>query len=36
MGTVRASFYIYNTLDDAKKLVEAINAATDYFKEWLI
>ena len=36
MGTVRASFYIYNTLDDAKNLVEAINAATDYFKEWLI
>ena len=36
IGTVRASFYIYNTLDDAKKLVEAINAATDYFKEWLI
>jgi len=36
MGTVRASFYIYNTLDDAKKLVEAINAAADYFKEWLI
>ena len=36
MGTVRASFYVYNTLDDAKKLVEAINAATDYFKEWLI
>ena len=36
MGTVRASFYIYNTLEDAKKLVEAINAATDYFKEWLI
>ena len=36
MGTVRASFYIYNTLDDAKKLVEALNAATDYFKEWLI
>ena len=36
VGTVRASFYIYNTLDDAKKLVEAINAAADYFKEWLI
>ena len=36
MGTVRASFYIYNTLEDAKKLVEALNAATDYFKEWLI
>lgn len=36
MGTVRASFYIYNTLDDAKKLVEAINAACDYFKEWII
>ena len=36
MGTVRASFYIYNTLEDAKKLVDAINAATDYFKEWLI
>ncbi len=35
-GTVRASFYIYNTLDDAKKLVDAINKACDYFKEWVI
>lgn len=36
MGTVRASFYIYNTLDDAKALVQAIKDACDYFKEWII
>lgn len=36
MGTVRASFYIYNTLEDAKALVQTINEACDYFKEWLI
>lgn len=36
MGTVRASFYIYNTIDDAKKLVFAINEACNYFKEWII
>ena len=36
MGTVRASFYVYNTLEDAKELVKAINEACDYFKEWVI
>ena len=36
MGTVRASFYIYNTIEDAKKLVLAINEACNYFKEWII
>lgn len=36
MGTVRASFYIYNTIDDAKKLVFAINEACNYFKEWIV
>lgn len=34
-GNVRASFYIYNTMDDAKKFVDAVNEACDYFKEWL-
>ena len=36
MGTVRASFYIYNTIEDAKKLVAAILNACEYFKEWII
>lgn len=34
-GNVRASFYIYNTMNDAKQLVNAINEACNYFKEWL-
>ena len=34
-GNVRASFYLYNTMDDAKALVDAIKEACDYFKEWL-
>ena len=35
IGNVRASFYIYNTMDDAKALVKAIKEAIQYFKEWL-
>lgn len=31
-GTVRASFYIYNTLDDVDTLVEGIKSAQSYFK----
>ena len=36
MGTVRASFYIYNTIEEAQALVAAINGACEYFKEWII
>lgn len=35
IGTVRASFYIYNTMEDAEKLVKAIKEAINYFKEWM-
>ena len=31
-GTVRASFYIYNTLEDVDTLVEGIKSAQSYFK----
>jgi cysteine desulfurase / selenocysteine lyase len=31
-GTTRASFYIYNTLDDVDTLVDAIISAQEYFK----
>lgn len=34
LGTVRASFYIYNTLDDAKALIEAVKKAVKYYEEW--
>ena len=33
-GTVRASFYIYNTLDDAKALVNTVKAAVKYYEGW--
>ena len=36
MGTVRASFYIYNTIEEAQALVAAINGACEYFKEWIV
>jgi cysteine desulfurase/selenocysteine lyase len=31
-GTARASFYVYNTLEEVDVLVEALEAARDYFK----
>ena len=31
-GTARASFYIYNTLEEVDALVEALNTASSYFK----
>lgn len=34
VGTLRACFYLYNDLDDAKKFVETVKAAAQYFKEW--
>lgn len=34
VGTLRVCFYIYNDLEDAKKFVEAVKAASEYFKEW--
>jgi len=35
VGTVRASFYLYNTMEDAKALVEGVKSAVVYFKEWM-
>ena len=34
VGTLRACFYLYNDLEDAKKFVEAFKGAAEYFKEW--
>ena len=34
-GNVRASFYIYNTIEDVQALIKAIKEAIEYFKEWL-
>ena len=34
IGTVRASFYIYNTMEDAEKFVKEVREAINYFKEW--
>jgi len=31
-GTARASFYVYNTLEEVEVLVEALEAARDFFK----
>jgi cysteine desulfurase/selenocysteine lyase len=31
-GTARASFYVYNTLEEVDVLVEALKAARDFFK----
>lgn len=31
IGTVRASFYFYNTLDDVKKFVESVKEAAEFF-----
>lgn len=34
VGTLRACFYIYNDMEDAKKFVSAVKGAAEYFKEW--
>lgn len=34
VGTLRACFYIYNDMEDAKKFVNAVKGAAEYFKEW--
>lgn len=34
VGTLRVCFYLYNDMDDAKKFVEAVKGAAEYFKEW--
>ena len=34
VGTLRVCFYIYNDIEDAKKFVEAVVKAAEYFKEW--
>ncbi len=36
VGTLRASFYIYNDEEDVKKFVETVKQAAEYFKEWNI
>ena len=35
LGTLRATFYIYNDFNDADKFIETTKQAVDYFKEWL-
>lgn len=34
VGTLRACFYLYNDMEDAKKFVNAVKGAAEYFKEW--
>ena len=33
-GTLRACVYIYNTLEDVDKFIEAVRKAAEYFEEW--
>lgn len=33
-GTLRACVYIYNTLEDVDKFIEAVKKAAEYFEEW--
>lgn len=33
-ATARASFYLYNTKEDADRLVEAIKATKEFFQRW--
>ena len=33
-GTLRACVYIYNTLEDVDKFIEAVKKAAKYFEEW--
>lgn len=34
-ATARASFYLYNTLEEVDRLIAGLNQAKDYFKKWL-
>ncbi len=34
-ATARASFYLYNTLEDVDRLIDGLNAAKEYFGKWL-
>lgn len=36
VGTLRASFYVYNDENDVHKFIETVKQAADYFKEWNI
>lgn len=33
-GTLRACVYIYNTLEDVDKFIDAVKKAAEYFEEW--
>jgi len=35
IGTLRASFYFYNDLEDVKKFVDVVKRACEYFKGWI-
>ena len=34
ISTTRASFYLYNTMDDVYKLVDSVKEARDFFKSF--
>ncbi|GEM85111.1 cysteine desulfurase [Meiothermus hypogaeus] len=34
-ATVRASFYVYTTLEDIDRFIEALKKVRDFFKDWL-
>lgn len=36
VGTLRASFYVYNDEEDVEKFIEIVKQAAEYFKEWNI
>ncbi len=36
VGTLRASFYLYNDEDDVDKFIQTVKTAVEYFKEWNI
>ncbi len=36
VGTLRASFYIYNDESDVEKFIETVKQSAEYFKEWNI
>ena len=36
VGTLRASFYVYNDENDVVKFIETVKQAAEYFKEWNI
>lgn len=35
-ATARASFYLYNTIEDGQRLVEAIRATKEFFKNGIV